>query len=295
MAYCIQCGVKLADGADECPLCKTKVVLPPGVHEEPAIPLFPEPLPPKGLGGIDKTRKGIIELIIALLVISEASVAVSMILAGNLSYSFIPLFSIAMISVMLILAFTIKPDFVWQGTVQIVAACVYLIGIDASDLSLSWSLIAACGLAVVWVFSVFPFTRTAKRYPLLVPVKMTLSLLAYTFLINLVLQRRLTWFVPVAIPTFVVFSVSLILFLVWLLARKQKRIPLADLVLGSLMVLFVSCSAFDLFLTKYHRGTYGLRWSNSLLAASVMLFLFLVGVSVSRRLRRFFTAQNRHH
>ncbi|MGH0052175.1 MAG: zinc-ribbon domain-containing protein, partial [Sphaerochaetaceae bacterium] len=95
MAYCVRCGVKLSDGTKACPLCGTKVQLPPDIKEVPSEPLFAQKLPPEGTQGISKTRKGLVELIGALFVVSEITVALSLLFSGALKFAFIPLFCIA--------------------------------------------------------------------------------------------------------------------------------------------------------------------------------------------------------
>src|SRR5690606_30779615 len=127
----IRCGVKLEEGSKACPLCKTPVQLPPGMEESKQQPLFAQKLPSRGLGGVNKTRKGIIELIISLFVISELTVFLSLWLSGNGNQSFIPLFSIAMAALSLILAFSAKPTYTMQASIQCVLVAVYLVGLDA--------------------------------------------------------------------------------------------------------------------------------------------------------------------
>ena len=42
--YCVFCGVRLQDGAPECPLCHTKVLAPAGA-EQPAESSWPDRVP----------------------------------------------------------------------------------------------------------------------------------------------------------------------------------------------------------------------------------------------------------
>ena len=44
--YCVYCGVKLQDGAGECPLCHTPVVC-PTAQETAGRSLYPDRLPPE--------------------------------------------------------------------------------------------------------------------------------------------------------------------------------------------------------------------------------------------------------
>lgn len=113
-------------------------------------------------------------------------------------------------------------------------------------------------------------------------------------MINLLVAGSLTWFVPVALPTAGVFFLGVALFFLMFLTRKRSRIPLADLVFFNLIVLFLTFTALDIFLTHYRMGLWWLNWSLSLFSAAMVLTILLVGVTVSRRLRRYFTSQNRH-
>lgn len=294
MAYCIKCGVKLENGAEECPLCHTKVNLPCDIHEQKEEPLFPVPMPQKGTGGFNKTSKGIVELILSLLIISEITVALTMWFSGNFSHGFIPLFSIMMAALILIMAFVAKHTYFVQASVHMGLAAVFLLGIDLYDRSATWSLIATGGLCLLWVLAVFPASKTAHAHPIATAVKMGTVYLLYIVLINLVVKGNLTWFLPVALPTSAVLFCGVALFFVLYLTRKRTRIPLADLVFFCLIVLFFTFTALDLFLTHYWYGYWALRWSISLFSAAIILSILLSGVTVSRRLRRFFTSQNRH-
>ncbi len=294
MAYCIRCGVKLEEGSKACPLCNTPVHLPPGMEEKKLQPLFAQALPPRGTGGVNKTRKGVIELIISLFVISELTVFLSMWLSGNGNQSFIPLFSIAMASLSLILAFSAKPVYTVQATIQSILAAVFLFGLDAADMRIFWSLIAGPAIAVGWLYFVYPFTRKALQKPKTTVLVCLLGTLMYLALINLVLEHSLTWFVPVTLPVAAVLLLLILLFSLWITKRKNKRVPLADVVLATLVVLFGTMTSLDLFLSGYQLGTFTLRWSTGLLSASLVITLFLFSVSVSRRVRRFFTSHNRH-
>ena len=294
MAYCVKCGVKLENGAMQCPLCHTQVLLPLDIQEQKQDPLFPVPMPQKGTGGFSKTSKGIVELILSLLIISEITVALTMWFSGNFSHSFIPLFSIFMAALVISMAFVAKHTYLVQASLHMSLASLYLLGLDLYDRTASWSLIAIGGLCLLWILAVYPVSKSAHSHPIATVMKMGLVYLFYIALINLVVKGSLTWFVPVALPTSAVLFCGVALFFVLFLTRNRTRIPLADLVFFCLIVLFLTFTALDLFLTRYLYGCWALRWSVSLLSAAIILSILLFGVSVSRRLRRFFTSQNRH-
>jgi len=294
MAYCVKCGVKLEERADECPLCQTPVILPPGLERGDSEPLFPQPLPPKGTEGITKTSKGIIELILSLLVVSEITIALTMWFSGNFEHSFIPLFSTAMAALVIAMALVAKHTYVAQATTHTVFVSLYLLGLDATDTHLRWSLIVVGALALLWIFTVYTTTKMAKAHLGWTAFLLMASLLGYIAMVNSIVAGSLTWFVPVALPTACVFFLGVGLFSLLFLTRKRIRLPLADLVFFNLIVVFLTFTALDIFMTHYRDGFWRLNWSVSLFSAAVVLTILLGGVSVSRRLRRYFTSQHRH-
>ncbi|HKM07917.1 MAG TPA: RING finger protein [Sphaerochaeta sp.] len=294
MAYCVKCGVKLEERAQECPLCQTPVILPPGLERGYSEPLFPQPLPPQGTGGITKTSKGIIELILSLLVVSEITIALTMWFSGNIEHSFIPLFSTAMAALAIAMALVAKHSYVAQATTHVVLVSLYLVGIESTSNRLCWSPIAVGALALFWFFAVYTTTKTAKKHPRITALLLMASTLGYIAMINIIVAGTLTWFFPVALPTTCVLFFGVGLFFLLFLTPNKTRLPLADLVFFNLIVLFLSFTALDIFMTHYRSGIWRLNWSLSLFSAALVLMILLGGVSVSRRLRRYFTSQNKH-
>lgn len=291
MAYCVQCGVKLADGAAACPLCNTPVLLPPTVVERKGEPLFAKKLDGPRSSGITKVRKGILELTLSLAVVALIAVGLSLTLSGLGRYSFIPIFSIVMVEATLVASLLAKPSYVRLSSIVLIGAGIYLVGLDLADLTLSWSLIASSALPLLWLFAVAPATKM-KKWRIV-----TLSLIAvllYLLIINITIDGALTWFLPVALPTMLLFGFLATIFALFLIKRKGTIIPISDVVLATLVVIFVAISGFDFFLTHYQRGFFALRWSKSLLWAALVALLFLLALSCSRRIRRYFTSHIRH-
>ncbi len=291
MAYCVQCGVKLADGAPVCPLCNTAVLLPSTMVERTSEPLFPETLASTRESGVTKVRKGIIELTLSLAVVGIIAVGLSLGLSGMGRYTFIPILSIVMTAATLVASLLSRPTYVRQASIVLVGVGIYLVGLDLADLSLSWSPIAASALPLLYLFAVAPATRM-QRWRIV--ALSGLAVLLYLLIINITIAGALTWFLPVALPTVLLFAVLTTLFALFFIKRKRTIIPLSDVVMATLVVLFVSISGFDLFLTRYQRGFFALRWSTSLLWAALVVLLFLLAISCSRRIRRYFTSHIRH-
>lgn len=294
MAYCVRCGVKLSEGSPSCPLCGTEVVLPSGMKESSQTPLFAQSLPPEGSRGLSKTKKGFIELLLSIFVISELSIFISMWFSGAIAHSFVPMFSIAFATLSLIYVILGRTRYTSQALVQGLLVSIYLLGLDLQNLQLSWSLPAILSIALYSALFVVPFTQWAKRSVTRTGLFMIFALIGYLGLINFVLNNMLTWFFPIAVPQLLIMLALGLLLLLWLTKRKNKKIPIADVVFGLLFVLFLSSAVFDLLLTHYQTGVFALRWAGSLVTASIIIFMFLAAVTVSRRLRRFFTSHNLH-
>jgi hypothetical protein len=264
------------------------------MHEERQEPLYPEPMPKKGTGGFSKTGKGMMELIVVLLTVSELTIFLSMWFSGNLAYAFIPLFCPFMAAIVIGLAFGARHRYTVQATVQSLSVSILLLGLDGSDLAWSWSFVAVGGIVLFWVIAVLPaFVRMRGKLGLsfLLSVATTLGYVAF---LNWFVKGTLTWFVPVALPSAAVLLLGILAMHLRFFRKNRSRMPLADMVFFVLIVLFLTISAADLFSARYLLGIWKLRWSVSMLSAAVILSVFLASVSLSRRVRRYFTSQNRH-
>jgi hypothetical protein len=285
MAYCIRCGVKLAEGSAACPLCKTEVILPPTMEEGPLSPLFSRPLGQGVRYSTTKLRKGIIEVLIALCVIAEVTVTLSLLSSGQLHSLWIPLFSIAAGTLYAVLALKMRGTYATQASLALAAAAIIVLGLDGSDLTLSWSLIVVPALAVGWIVGVLPALIGVRA---LIPI--ALALLAYPYTIG----GASLWFVPIVVPVWTALVVTTAFLVLLIYLRHGRRMPLADVVLAALGSVLLSLTVLDLMLTRYVSGVLTLRWSLPLLIAAVLILLFLLAVSLSRRLRRYFTSVNHH-
>lgn len=290
MAYCVRCGVKLAAGSKECPLCNTPVLLPEGFVEESGRPLFAQELEAAKKDGLSKARKGVLELMIALGVVAFISVGLALALSGHGDIIPIPL--VAIISSLISLSYALmgRQSYVAQSTVTLLLASVLLLVIDGTLGPLSWSLIAVYSIALYWVVWVLPFIKCPERT---VTVKLGTSLIAvlvYLGGLNYLLAGSFTWFVPIALPMWVTTVTATIILIASLAARKQRTIAIAEIVLSTLFIVFVSLTALDLLLTHYQKGVWALRWSFALLVGSFVVLFVLLAYVLSIRFRRYFTS-----
>ena len=266
MAYCVQCGVKLAGGTTECPLCKTPVILPPGVVEEAAAPL------------------------IVLGAVAFISVGLALALAGHRKIILIPLAGIVSLIISLSYALMGKKRYVNQATVNLVVSAGLLLVIDAFLGTLGWSLIAALSIALYWVIGVFPFTRWPKRSNAVKIVTTLIAILIYLAALNFTLSSALTWFIPVALPIWLTAIVTLGILLFILAKRRVRSVTIGELVLAALFIVFLTLTVFDLLLTHYLKDLWALRWASALLVGSLVVLFLLLALNLSIRVRRYFTS-----
>lgn len=293
MAYCVQCGVKLADSSTECPLCKTPVMLPPGVVEEALSPLFPQKLEPAKKEGLSKARKGILELMVALGTVAFVSVGLALALAGHRKIILIPLTAIVSSIISLSYGLMGKKRYVHQATVHLGVSAFLLLVIDASLGALNWSLITTLSIALFWVIGVFPFTSWSKRNSGVKIATSLLAILAYLAVLNILLSSTLTWFVPVALPIWLTAIVTLGILLFVLAQRRVCSVTVGEVVLSALFIGFITLTVFDLLLTHYLKGLWVLRWASALLVGSLVVLLLLLALNLSIRVRRYFTSIRR--
>ncbi|MDC7245914.1 MAG: hypothetical protein PQJ47_08420 [Sphaerochaetaceae bacterium] len=288
MAYCVECGVKLAPGTTRCPLCNRKVVAPPqiiGTKENELFPPdneqphnFPSPR-------LDKRRKGLIELASTFIGIAIVTLVISGIVLKD---SFSPWFSIMCVALgslyFYILLFG-KPEYVRISTLFSANTFVILLAIDVFDGSLSWSPFAAAGVFLYYILAVFPFHR-GKIAPLKKAVIMICAVIASLFVIDLFDGKGLYWFVPIGLPTVVTAIVCLGL----LYLRFHFGNPsMGDLVLSLILCASITTVAGDFFSQRLIEHQNMLSWSKSVAIVSVLLLLFLIASATVRKVRFYFT------
>ena len=134
---------------------------------------------------------------------------------------------------------------------------------------ITWSLYPLTGAGVIWLL--ITLVVALARRPIFVIVGEAVATGGFLFFIDL-LDGRLHWFVPLALPIVAVVTGASVL--VWLVARMSRRAP----ALIAAAVLFgcgAGSVAVDLLVSAY-LGAPGMSWSFVVLGAAVPLIVFLL-------------------
>ena len=286
MAYCVECGVKLAPGTTRCPLCKREVVAPPEVIGKKEFELFPKgdsdsrPFP---LPKLDKRRKGLIELASTFIGIAIVTLLITgLVLKGSFSPWF-PIMCVALGSLYFYILLFGKIDYVRIATLFSANTIVILLSIDIFDGVLTWSPFAAVGVFVYYILAVFPLKKgsTPLKKIIVIILSITASLLAIDFFEG----GALSWFFPIALPT----VITAVLCFSVLVARYHYGNPsMSDLVLSLILNACISTVAADFFTQRMLGTGQLLSWSKSVGIVSIILLLFLVASATLRKFRFYF-------
>ncbi len=287
MAYCVRCGVKLAAGSTECPLCKTPVIAPLEIVGEKQDPLFPPPLERAGrheYQRLDKNRKGIIELVIAFMAIAVVTLVIT---AFALGAEFSPWLPIALVilggSYILVLLF-VKPTYGKIATWFAIITLCLLIIIDMTDTNLSWSLYANLSILLFWIVGVFPFIMPLRLRKHGYAIA-TVSIALFLIVIDLFPEGILSWSLTIALPTY---AIVLIALAALVLRIRYGKPSITDMVLSVVLAACWGVVAGDFFHLRTINSELLLSWSSSVFIVAVCLLLFLTLNVTVRRVRNYF-------
>lgn len=287
MAYCVECGVKLEEGATACPLCHREVVAPKEIIGTAKTSLFDE----KKDGGekfpslkYDKRRKGLIELSITFVGVAIITLLITGIAIKD---SFSPWFPVActiMGSLYLFILLFGKSTYTRIATLFTIQTIITLFTIDIFDLKLTWSLYAMIGVVLLFIIAVFPFYK--RPYSPIVKVSiMSVVILLSLLLFDVVASGGLLWFFPLALPTFLV---TLGGFVILSLRYIYGNPSISDIVLSIILNISIGTVAGDFFSLRMIHSHHILTWSKSVLIVSIILVLFLIANATIRKVRFYF-------
>lgn len=297
MPYCVRCGVELPPDAVKCPLCATPVVLPPvggdvqnhgggGWNE-----LFPSEAPVSKTHGLDKRRKGALELLFGITLITEVVLAVSL-LPSSVGW-FIPMLSVLFGALCVVVPLVLPVSYRWFSTGWLALSALFLGTLGISSNGCYWSAVACASIVLGWLCFVFPFFLPRKRRWASVIVQLA-AVLSFLYMLDFLGDGRLSWFLPVAVPVVGVFFVSAGILVLRMRLSRHVDFPLADLLLSVCCIACVTVGAGDVSATRYLTGRWGVGWSGTLWVSAGVLIVFLLLVGCSRRIRRYFTSQVSH-
>ena len=283
MPYCVECGVELSEYHKKCPLCQTEVM-------HPNIKSFSDntdyPDYRASVNGQDKRARRImtgIILSIQLFVYSVVLVFINLIISGRITWSLIPVLSMALVWFGVAWPFFKKRNtFFRLFTYDALATSLYLILLNlVISGNISWASIAV--LAIVWMWMIIAGIFLTDRIRRFVPV--TLYYLFSVFVLSMLTVfiigvEPLTLYIisAIGVPALVISLVSYFI----IKASKNGVIGLLQVLLAAVTVM---CLLIDLILHYYLLSEIKVSWSLIVSAVTVPCLTTLYAVHKSRELK----------
>ena len=283
MAYCVKCGVELAEYSKSCPLCRTEVA-DSAVSKETENIDYPNYRTPS-MNESKRVNRIFVGRLLSMMFLNYAVILIIINLSVNkaVTWSLIPVISIALLWFGVAFPFFKKRSTFFElYTYDSIAAILYVIGLNliiSGDLV--WAKYAALSIGLVWAVlaGFFIGSKIRKSLPVVVfyIVISVIFFAAFAFAIN----NRLSAFRLIMPIMGVVLAVALFSYFI-ITAR-------AGGVLGILWVVFVSVSALslalDAIISNYIVGHVALTWSLIVNAVTVPMFVTSLTVKKSRELK----------
>lgn len=285
MAYCVKCGVKLEGGSLACPLCNTKVVAPPEIIGEEKYPLLV-----KEEGKIfhplfDKTRKGIIELVLAFMVIAIVTLIITAIAHKGTFSPWLAIISIIFGGLYFLIPLLVKANYTKITTYYLIVTLLLVIGINFLIEPKGWAAIVLLSLGLFWVLAVVPFYFTeGKRY-----LSILISIFAialYLVLLDAISDEYLSWSLSIALPTYGVVIVSLGFSAIRI---KWGKPTLTDMIISIVLSSCWGVVAGDFFHLRSIGSQRFLTWGFSPFIVALLLLIILFLAVVFRRVGNYFS------
>ncbi len=287
MAYCVKCGVKLEGGSLACPLCNTKVIAPPEVIGEEKFPLLVKEEKPRNKFQplLDKTRKGIIELVFAFAVIAVITLIITAIALKGTFSPWIAITSVIFGALYVLISLLAKPIYSRLATYYLIFTAFLVIALNFLIEPKEWAEVVLLSLGFYWVVAVVPFYFSkGKRY-----LSVVLSLFAvplFLVLLDAIFDERLSWSLSIALPTYGVVIVSLGFSLIRI---KWGRPTPTDIILSLILSSCWGVVAGNFFFLRTISSERLLTWGLSPFIVALLLLIILILMALFRRVRNFFT------
>jgi hypothetical protein len=287
MAYCVKCGVELAEYSKSCPLCRTEVADSAVLKETENID-YPNYRTPS-LDEAKRVNRIFVGRLLSMMFLNYAVILIIINLSVNkaVTWSLIPVISIALVWFGVAFPFYKKRSTFFElYTYDSIAVILYVIGLNlliSGDVS--WAKYAALSVGLIWAVlaGFFIGGRIRKALPVIVfyIVIAVIFFAAFAFAIN----NRLSAFRLIMPIMGVVLAVALFSYFI-ITAR-------AGGILGILWVVFVSVSVLslglDAIISNYIAGHVALTWSLIVNAVTVPMFVTSLTVKKSRELKAIIT------
>ncbi len=287
MAYCVKCGVKLEGGSVVCPLCNTKVMAPSEVIGEEKFPLLVKEEKPRNKFQplLDKTRKGVIELVIAFAVIAVITLIITAIALKGTFSPWLAIVSVIFGALYVLIPLLVKPIYSRLATYYLIFTALLVIALNFLIEPKEWAAVVLLSLGFYWVVAVVPFYFSkGKRY-----LSVVLSLFAvplFLVLLDAIFDERLSWSLSIALPTYGVVIISLGFSLIRL---KWGRPTPTDIILSLILSSRWGVVAGNFFFLRASGSERLLTWGLSPFIVALLLLIILILMALFRRVRNFFT------
>lgn len=277
MAYCVKCGVELQNGAKKCLLCHTKVYLPEELQETPEEKLYPEDKKSKIYMRLDKTNKGIIEVLTLCMIISIIAVVSSTI--NNKSLMYIPVLSIITGYILILISIMIhKKNYFLYTSYFLVIISLYLLLLDFADKSIGWSYYCVISLILSWIILVLPFVFKKNSY-LFIGIIDFISVLIALYFFALI-NDGLLWYLIIVIPVAIIFF-GLVALNCWLIFIK--KISIIDIFLSIIFSGCILLSTIDFVVLKFICKESLYSWSIITWKYGLAVFILLLILRFKKR------------
>lgn len=289
MAYCVHCGVKLAQDAKDCPLCATPVIDPnllgpgqlQGLSLSGGIPSTSTPL-----SGRLSYHRGILGGLFTFICIMALAITLTVDLSVNkrISWSFYTMSSITTLWAIAIFPFLYRRKSTYSILISdAIILSIYLILLDNHDQYIYWAWFAVCGLIAIALLILLAYIRTYLP-------RWTIYLLGYLILSGMLLVFDLltpgTWFLSLALPILTLSTICGFLIHTWYRVAMRRQTKRFGYILTAFV--FISISLISLLvniLTMVNLGSSPLlSWSLIVLGSSMPLILFCVVAYYNTRL-----------
>ncbi len=282
MSYCVQCGVKLSDYHEKCPLCGTEVANP----NNPAVRANSD-YPDYHVINEDEKRPirhyvtGII-LTIQAFVYSVVVFIVDALTGGGITWSVIPILSLVLLWVTVAYPFFRKKNtFFRLFTYDSIATIIYILLLNLIiSGNFLWARYVVVGIVFVWIIiaGIFLTEKIRKVFPITIYYILSavlLSFLALAFVEQKIMILRLG--LPIMISFFVISLIS------YFIIKST-----ADSILSIFTVLLVAvtlqCVIVDLSMQYNINNVFELTWSLIVIVVTIPSAATLLGIKKSNEL-----------
>ncbi|MDD3096000.1 MAG: hypothetical protein PHD63_07145 [Candidatus Marinimicrobia bacterium] len=287
MAYCVHCGVKLADYHDRCPLCKTPV-LDPGSRidrQEADYPRHRQQLKNPEINPIRRLLTAII-LSSVFSMYSIILLLVNFLVNRQLNWSLIPVASLVYLWFALVLHFfRVRTSFFRIYTFDSFATAIYLLILNyiiSGDLH--WAKFASSGIVFIWILmnGIVMSERGKKWIPMI--LYYVIASLLFTGLFALLLTNPEV-IVRMVLP---IYLSTLFFILISYFIIKSMIFDVYNFLAVLLTAAALNTISVELTVTRFLNGSFSLSWSLIVISALLPLSLTAFMLRNIRKLRSFF-------